>query len=319
MPEGYKVDISKAVGHTYPPDIVACTRRDYLLYALSVGVPENDLQWLYELDINFGPLPTYPLCLLLKADDWDVNSFIERWSSGGPLPGVPPYDFNKIVHGEQSFEVIQPFPTEGGRFKLIKKCVGVYDKGSGMVIDSRVDLYGEEDDVHYCRMSSKMFIRGYGGWNGPKGPKPVIYDPPLRDPDVIDSFKTAPNQALLYRLSGDFNPLHADIHLASAVGFHKPILHGLCSYGKCAHSIIKYFGDNDRTRFKSMEARFAQPVFPGETIEILMWKVPTTIRHNSATNLDTIIFQARVKERNVFVLTNGYALLYKKDNTFAKI
>lgn len=117
------------------------------------------------LDIDFGPLPTYPLCLLLKGDDWDVNSFMERWTSGGPLPGVPSYDFNKIVHGEQSFEALRPFPAEGGRFKSVKTCVGVYDKGSGMVIDSVVDLYGEEDGVHYCRMGTKMFVRGYGGWN----------------------------------------------------------------------------------------------------------------------------------------------------------
>lgn len=90
---------------------------------------------------------------------------MERWQSGGPLPGMPPYDFNKIVHGEQSFEAINPFPVEGGRFKTVKTCVGVYDKGSGMVIDSIVDIYGEEDNVHYARMGTKMFVRGYGGWN----------------------------------------------------------------------------------------------------------------------------------------------------------
>lgn len=165
MPKGFSVDVSKAAGHVYEAETVACTRRDYLLYALSVGVPENDLRWLYELDIDFGPLPTYPLCLLLKGDDWDVNSFMERWQSGGPLPGMPPYDFNKIVHGEQSFETINPFPVEGGRFKSVKTCIGVYDKGSGMVIDSIVDIYGEEDKVHYARMGTKMFVRGYGGWN----------------------------------------------------------------------------------------------------------------------------------------------------------
>ncbi|KAL9537222.1 hypothetical protein MBANPS3_011970 [Mucor bainieri] len=314
MPEGFKVDVSKAAGHVYPAEPVACTRRDFLLYALSVGVPEDDLQWLYELDIDFGPLPTYPLCLLLKGDDWDVNSFMERWTSGGPLPGVPSYDFNKIVHGEQSFEALKPFPAEGGRFKSVKTCVGVYDKGSGMVIDSVVDLYGEEDGVHYCRMGTKMFVRGYGGWNGPKGPKAITYNPPNREPDVIDTFKTAPNQALLYRLSGDFNPLHADVHLAPTVGFPKPILHGLCSYGKCGHAVVKHFGGNDRNRFKSIEARFAQPVFPSETVEVLMWKTPS-----NDPKVEAVTFQARVKERNVLVLTNGYALLHKEDANNAKL
>ena len=99
-----------------------------MLYALSVGVPEDDLRWLYENDMDFGPLPTYPLSLLLKDDTWDVNSFVDRWTAGGPLPGMPPYDPNKIVHGEQSLEVINPFPVEGGRFRSMRKCSGIYDK-----------------------------------------------------------------------------------------------------------------------------------------------------------------------------------------------
>jgi hypothetical protein len=117
------------------------------------------------IDIDFAPLPTYPICLLLKSDDWDVNSFMERWQIGGPTPGLPPFDLNKIVHGEQKLEVINPFPVEGGRFKSIKTCLGIYDKGSGMLIDSAIDLYGEEDNVHYTRMITRMFVRGYGGWN----------------------------------------------------------------------------------------------------------------------------------------------------------
>lgn len=112
----------------------------------------------------------------------------------------------------------------------------------------------------------------------------------------------------------DFNPLHADVDLAPTVGFPKPILHGLCSYGKCGHAVIKHFGDNDRLRFKSIEARFAQPVFPGETVEVLMWKVP-----NNDPKLDSIIFQARVKERNALVLSNGHALLYKEPKNQAKL
>lgn len=118
----------------------------------------------------------------------------------------------------------------------------------------------------------------------------------------------------MYRLSGDYNPLHADTALAPTVGFPKPILHGLCTYGKCTHAVIKHFGGNDRTRFKSINARFAQPVFPGETIEVLMWKVPT-----NDPKLDGVIFQARVKERNVLVLTNGFAELYKEETNNAKL
>ncbi|KAL0085212.1 HotDog domain-containing protein [Phycomyces blakesleeanus] len=345
MPKGYSVDVTKAVGHVFAADTVACTKRDYLLYALSVGVPEEDLRWLYELDIDFGPLPTYPLCLLLKADDWDVNSFVERWSVGGPLPGVPPYDPNQILHGGQSLEVMVPFPEEGGRFKSLKKCTGVYDKGSGMVLEMTVDLFGEQDDVHYCRMITSMFVRGCGGWDGPKGPKLTLYTPPDRVPDAVDHFYTSRNQALLYRLSGDFNPLHADPSVALSVGFPRPILHGLCSYGKSSHAILKHFGNSDRLRFKSISARFAQPVLPGETVTIDMWQVEELPNSQTATTTATVtatatatetktqtktktaataataattstlvsvIFQARVGDR--IVLNNGFAVLTKSTN-----
>ncbi|CAO3686397.1 unnamed protein product [Rhizopus stolonifer] len=307
MTKEFKVDLSKAVGHKYIPEFVSCNRRDYIIYALSVGVSEDELEWLYELDKNFGPLPAYPICLTLKGDGGDVNSFIERFTSGGSLPGLPPLDYNKMVHGEQSFEVIHPFPANGGRFKSIKSCAGVYDKGSGIVIDNVVDLYGEEDGLHYITMRASMFVRGYGGWGGPKGPTSIEYKPPQgQAPKVIDVFVTQKNQALLHRLSGDFNPLHADTKLAPKVGFPRPILHGLCSYGKCAHAITKHFANNDRKLFKFMNARFAQPVFPGETVEVLMWETTS-----QDPTLVAVIFQARVRERDVLVLTNGYATLYK--------
>lgn len=99
----------------------------------------------------------------LKGDDYNVNVFAER-SQGEPLPGMPPYDPNKIVHGEQALEIFKPFPKDGGRFNMQKTCTGVYDKGSGMVIEATMDLYGENDGEHYCRMVSKSFVRGYGGW-----------------------------------------------------------------------------------------------------------------------------------------------------------
>ncbi|KAF7730069.1 hypothetical protein EC973_003014 [Apophysomyces ossiformis] len=258
------------------------------------------------LDPNFGPLPTYPLVLPLKGDEYDVNLFADRIRNRDSLPGMPPFDPNKIVHGEQSLEVFKPWPAHGGKFNSQSTCTGVYDKGSGMVIESTVDFYGETDNVHYCRMVSKSFVRGYGGWNGPKGPKAVVYNPPKRNPDAVEVFATRLDQALLYRLSGDFNPLHADVQLAPKVGFPKPILHGLCTYSACGHAILKALGDNDRTRFKSIEARFASPVFPGETVEIYMWKVD-----DKDPKVDGVIFVAKVKERDIVVVSNGYATLHK--------
>ncbi|KAI8071795.1 HotDog domain-containing protein [Gongronella butleri] len=302
MPEGFSVDVKKAVGHKSPAEIVACNRRDYLLYALSIGVPYNELQWLYENDAQFGPLPTYALSLLLKGDDWDVNVFKERFNSGGGIPGVPPYDPDRILHGEQSLEVVQPFPVKGGRFKATKTVLGVYDKGSGMVIESALDLFGENDNVHYCRMISKMFVVGYGGWNGPKGPSTPKYTPPAdRAPDVSSTFHTQPSQALMFRLNADFNPLHADPDVAGRVGFPRPILHGLCSYGHAGYLITKHFANGDRNRFKSISSRFASPVLPGQDVQFDFWKVP----HDA--NSFGVIFTAKVKNRPV--LANGYAII----------
>ncbi|CAO3591799.1 unnamed protein product [Absidia cylindrospora] len=304
--EGFKVDVSKAVGHKFAPERVSSNRRDHILYALGVGVSEDELKFLYELNPQFSVLPTYPLVLALKGDSSDVNVFKDRGASGGPLPGMPPYDPNKIVHGEQTLDVINPWPLNGGSFIAEKTCTGVFDKGSGMVIETTVDLYGEQDKKHYCSLVSKSFVRGYGGWNGPKGPKAVSYVPPKRNPDAVDVFATTTKQALLYRLSGDYNPLHADVDLAPKIGFPKPILHGLSTYGGCAHGIIKALANNDATRFKSIEARFASPVFPGETIETYMWKVDT-----KDPKTQGVIFVAKVKERDVVVVNNGYAVLYK--------
>lgn len=176
-----------------------------------------------------------------------------------------------------------------------------------MVIETTIDLFDEQEKIKYCSMVSKSFVRGYGGWNGPKGPKAVSYTPPQRQPDAVEVFATAPNQALIYRLSGDYNPLHADTELAPTIGFPKPILHGLCTYGACGHSIIKALADNEPTRFKSIEGRFASPVFPGETIEIYMWKVD-----DKDPKIQGVIFAAKVKERDIVVVNNGYAQLYKK-------
>ncbi|CAO3607849.1 unnamed protein product [Mucor hiemalis] len=284
--EGFKVDVEKAVGHVFENEKVVCNRRDFLLYALGVGVKEDELKYLYELNKDFAPLPTYPLVLLLKGDDYNVNLFKER---------------------AQGKEVFKPFPVDGGVFTAKKICTGIFDKGSGMVIETTVELYDEQEKIKYCSMVSKSFVRGYGGWNGPKGPKAISYKPPQRNPDAVEVFATGANQALIYRLSGDYNPLHADTDLAPTIGFPKPILHGLCTYGACGHSIVKAIADNEPTRFKSIEGRFASPVFPGETIEIYMWKVDT-----QDPKVQGVIFVAKVKERDIVVVNNGFAQLYKK-------
>ncbi|CAO3693468.1 unnamed protein product [Umbelopsis ramanniana] len=302
-PKGFTVDTSKAVGYEQPPYKVAYNRRDLILYALAVGVDHNELQYLYELDPSFTALPTYPLVLQSKGDGFDVNSFAEEVAKGGKTPGLPEYDLNNLVHGEQGMEVLRAVPLEGN-YTIRSKISGVYDKGSGMVIETIKTLV-DEQNVEYVKMTTRMFVIGYGGWGGDKGPSAPGKKIPNRQPDSVDEVVTTRSQALLYRLSGDYNPLHADPAIAPMLGFERPILHGLCSYGASAHAVIKKMANNDPSRFKSIHARFSSPVYPGETLVVSMWKVDET------ADQETIQFITKVKERDAVVIKDGIVTLSK--------
>jgi 3-hydroxyacyl-CoA dehydrogenase/3a,7a,12a-trihydroxy-5b-cholest-24-enoyl-CoA hydratase len=143
-------------------------------------------------------------------------------------------------------------------------------------------------------------VRGAGGWGGERGPSGDINVPPAREPDAVIEEKTDANQALLYRLSGDWNPLHADPAFAKAFGFERPILHGLCTYGHVARHVIKSFCGNDPRKFKSIKVRFAESVFPGETLITRMWKESET----------RVMFETKVKERDKLVIKNAAVELY---------
>jgi len=148
------------------------------------------------------------------------------------------------------------------------------------------------------RNVNSMFIRGLGGFGGSRGPNQPNIEIPKSNPDVVEKFRTAPNQAEIYRLSADYNPLHVDPEFAAAAGFKAPILHGLCSFGFSARAILKHFCNNDPKNFKAISVRFITPVYPGETLVIEMWRDPAT--------RGRIIFQTKVAERNVTVISNAY-------------
>ena len=235
-----------------------------------------------------------------------------------------------ILHGEQSIEIIKTLPLEG-QFDFKSTVLGVYDKGKGMLIKQEsvmVDAQGTE----YVKLVSGVFVRGLGGFGGEKQAPETSYAPPARAPDAVAEYKTSPHQALLYRLNGyvsspawcylirnqssylllssvffffflfsfavhppsDYNPLHADPTVAKMVSFPAPILHGLATFGIAASSILQTLLNNDPKQFKALRVRFASPVFPGETLVTEMWK-----------SGKDVIFQSKVKERNVVVLSNA--------------
>jgi len=279
------------VGYQFPDRKVTYNRRDTILYALGLG--ETDLRFVYELNQNFAALPTYPVVLSFKGESFDVVPF----GAGQLVPGFE-IDPTQILHGEQSLEILQQIPPEG-EFVLKSKVKGLYDKGKGAVMVTESVLVS--DKVEYARLVSSTFIRGAGGFGGDRGPSGGGNEPPKRAPDSTFVQHVRPDQALLYRLSGDYNPLHADPEMASMVGFEKPILHGLGTYGIAARAILKTYCNNDPSLFRSISARFSAPVIPGETLLVEMWKEG-----------NKVIYQVKVKERNVIAISNAAATLNEK-------
>ncbi|KAG9319371.1 hypothetical protein KVV02_003014 [Mortierella alpina] len=307
-----QVDVSKAVGFKQPPQKVVYTSRDLMLYAISIGIKQDELKYLYEKEPGFAAFPTYPLVLGLKRDNHGVSEYS---GSGGNVPGIPEFDPNRLVHGDQSLEVHRPLPL-GGEFELHTTVTGVYDKGKGMIIENTTKMVDPKDPSKpYSSMKGSAFVRGYGGWGGPKGPKQESYEPPKdKAPDAISEDKTNNDLAILYRLSGDYNPLHIDPKIAPRVGFKKPILHGLCTYGHAAHAVVKTFGASNPESLKSITGRFTAPVYPGDTLVTKMWKVPA-----NAKDQEKIIFQVVAKESGQVVINGGCALLWTNKGPQSKL
>lgn len=260
---------------------VSYTDKDSIRYALGVGLgndPMNldELKYVYENgQIALPSMATnfqYHSSLLLAAN---LNLIM-------------------VVHGEQKLSIINPIPVSGN-FLIDMKVINCFDKGAakGAIIDVETSVSLKKDGTPICKLISTTFARGDGGFGGDDAPasKLIILE---GDPDITHEIITKPDQALIFRLSGDYNPLHSDPGFAKAAGFPKPILHGLCSYGIACRSIVASVCDNDVKKLKSFNCRFSSPVFPGETIVTEIWRKDKIIN-----------FQSRVKERDKIVLKNG--------------
>lgn len=261
-------------------------KRDTILYALALGygddpLNEDDLRLVYEK--NLLTLPSMSVVL----------GYPGFWLKEQPT-GV---DWKKVLHGEQGFVIHRPLPVEGevvGRTRV----VDIIDKGAGKgaLLYSERDVFDASTGDLLCTLTSTSFLRGDGGFGGPAGPIPPQPALPERAPDAHFDVATLPQSALIYRLCGDYNPLHADPLVAREAGFDRPILHGLCSFGIAVRSLVRLFCPGDPNCLKSVSLRFSSPVYPGETIRTEVW------REGGA-----VCFRARVLERNVVALTNGLA------------
>lgn len=285
------IEVEKVLGYEYEPFTFSYTERDVCLYALGVGAPadwlsQEELQFVYELSgLGFKVLPTYPVI-------YSTVGLIGKIVEGGGIPGLKFHPM-MLVHGEQYLEIRKPLPTHG-TVTNYARISAVYDKGSGAVLVTDV-ISKDEQGAEVAFQQSSSFIRGAGGFGGDRGPSTADMNlPPDRAPDVVHEEQTTLKQALIYRLSGDINPLHADPQMAALGNFDRPILHGLASFGFAGRAVLKHFCDNDPTRFKSIRVRFAKHVFPGDTLVTEMW-------HED----NRVIFRTSVPDRQVQVLTNA--------------
>jgi acyl dehydratase len=237
------------------------TSKDSLLYSLGVGCgavdPFSDLQFTTEntKDTPQQVLPTMAVVL--------------GFGGAAVVGAIGPFNPAMLVHGEQAIALASPIPVEG-TISTVGEIVGIYDKVKGAVVATESVSTDVSTGKELFRSRSAVFIRGEGGWGGDRGPAAAA-PPPDRAPDHSVTYPTRTDQALIYRLSGDRNPLHSDPSFAAMGGFDKPILHGLCTYGFTGRALLQALCGNDPTRFRSMAGRFSSPVMPGEELTVNMW------------------------------------------------
>ncbi|SDH54519.1 Acyl dehydratase [Actinokineospora alba] len=255
------IDPKVAIGAELPGTSFTWTASDVLLYHLALGAgadPTSPRELRYALEDDLRVLPTFGVVApSLRVFEPPSVSF----------PGIS-VDLAKVLHGSQGITVHGPIPADG-KARIDSRIVEVWDKGKAAVIVQEATATSPEGVLLWTTRSS-IFARGEGGFGGERGPATVAFEP-SREPDLVIDTPTLPQQALLYRLCGDRNPLHASPEFAAAAGFPAPILHGLCTYGIVAKAITDAALDGDATRVRSFEARFAGVVYPGETLRTSMW------------------------------------------------
>jgi acyl dehydratase len=280
------IDYEKLLALKIPDAVHTYGDKDTMLYALGVGLGHDpidraQLDFVYEK--NLKALPTFA-CLLGYPGFWvrDLDTGI---------------DWVRIVNGEQGFTLKAPVKPRGtvvGKTRIVE----VIDKGEGKgaVVYTERKITDKASGELIATVTQTTFCRADGGFGGPPRESPPSHKVPERAPDLVCDLGTRPEMALVYRLSADLNPLHADLDVAKAAGFPRPILHGLGTFGVVGHALLKSVCNYDPTRFIAMSGRFSAPVFPGETIRTEIWR-----------DGNIVSFRALVPERNIVAMSNGRA------------
>ena len=249
----------EAVGTRSQPERRRWSSKDSLIYALGVGAgadePLEGLEFTTEnsQDVTQPALPTMPVVLGAGV--------------AGAYAGIGSFNPAMLVHGEQSVALPAQLPVEG-ELEAVDEMVGSSTRAGALSSPRRRRRWSRT--ANRCSPRDGAFIRGEGGLGGDRGPS-SSFSVPDRDPDHEVTYLTRTDQALLYRLSGDRNPLHSDPAFAAMAGFDRPILHGLCTYGFTGRALLHVLCGDDPRRFRSMDGRFSSPVFPGESLTVRMW------------------------------------------------
>ncbi|MFB4282434.1 MULTISPECIES: MaoC/PaaZ C-terminal domain-containing protein [unclassified Nonomuraea] len=256
------------VGVESPAHERTWTSKDTMLYALGVGAGTGELEFTTEKGQRV--LPTFAV-LAAQAPGRRLGDF----------------DPALLVHAEQGFELHRELPAAGG-VRTTSKVTGIYDKGSGALVTSEARAVDLSTGELVIASRSSVFIRGEGGFGGDRGPRDE-WALPDRAPDHKVTYSTHPEQALIYRLSGDYNPLHSDPEFAARAGFSRPILHGLCTYGVTGRALLHAVAKSDPGRFRAMSGRFSSPVLPGESLTVSIWVDGADVLFRTAKDDGTVV------------------------------
>ncbi len=285
MPIDYdKVMALKNVGQTY-----SWTDREVMLYAYGIGMGADPMDQKELSFVNEGYFTPRELKVV------PTYASVAAWGASAGETGV---NRLMVVDGERDITFHKPLPV-AANITADSSILGVFDKGKdkGAVLLRKTVLRNESGE-DLATLIASQFARGDGGFGGPSEGQPEPHPIPKRAPDMVVDIPTRPDQALVYRLCGDRNPLHSDPEFAKKAGFDRPILHGMCTYGLSCRAVLQTYADYDPLAFRQHATRFSAPVFPGETVSFDLWK-----------DGNVVSIEGRVKSRNVTVIRNGKTVL----------